>query len=151
MDTVIPIGTVEFLHLCVGHRKSMDTRNHITALAGIGLQGDRHAIPNSLRQVLIIDLNTLDHFGLKPGQVRENITVSGLDIHKCLPGQLLQIGENVILAVTGLCEPCSRMDEIRGGLQRKMDGKRGVLAFVVHGGPLHIGDHVQLRPGINFE
>ena len=46
-------------------------------------------IPRNLRQVLVMDKETLDHYGLEPGQVKENITVTGLDLSQARQGQRL--------------------------------------------------------------
>ena len=58
-------------------------------------------------------------------------------------GQRLQIGE-AILEVTGPCDPCSRMDEIRMGLQQELLGQRGTLCRVVEGGRIQRGDTIEL-------
>ena len=52
------------------------------------------------------------------------------------------LGGEVILEVTGDCEPCARMDEIRPGLKDDLDGKRGLLAFVEKGGTVAVGAEV---------
>jgi MOSC domain-containing protein YiiM len=43
-----------------------------------------------------------------------------------------------------VCDPCSRMDEIRPGLQAELDGRRGMLARVVRSGEVSAGDVVEL-------
>jgi MOSC domain-containing protein YiiM len=43
-----------------------------------------------------------------------------------------------------VCDPCSRMDEIRSGLQAELDGRRGMLARVVESGEVAAGDEVEL-------
>jgi MOSC domain-containing protein YiiM len=43
-----------------------------------------------------------------------------------------------------VCDPCSRMDEIRPGLQTELDGRRGMLARVVRGGEVAAGDEIEL-------
>ena len=138
-------GKVVSLQLCVGHRESMDTRDQVVALTGTGLEGDRHANPQSHRQVLLMEKEILDSLDLKPGTIRENVTISGLPIHQLPAGQRLHIGDEVVLEITGLCEPCSRMDEIRAGLRETLDGKRGVLTRVLQGGVLQVGDRIALE------
>ena len=138
-------GKVVSLQLCVGHRESMDTRDQVVALTGTGLEGDRHANPQSHRQVLLMEKEILDSLDLKPGTIRENVTISGLPIHQLPAGQRLHIGDGVVLEITGLCEPCSRMDEIRAGLRETLDGKRGVLTRVLQGGVLQVGDRIALE------
>ena len=43
-----------------------------------------------------------------------------------------------------VCDPCSRMDDLRPGLRAELDGKRGMLARVVEGGEIALGDAVDL-------
>ena len=121
----------------------MDQKDRATAITGYGLKGDRHADPRSHRQVLLMDKEILDSLGLEPGIIRENITVSGLDIHNLPYGQHLRLGDEVVLEITEHCEPCTRMDEIRPGLRVTLDMRRGMLARVVQGGEIKIGDAVR--------
>ena len=137
-------GKVVSLHLCVGHRQPMDTRESVV-VTGAGLEGDRHANPQSHRQVLLMEKEILDSLELKPGSIRENVTISGLPIHGLPAGQRLHLGDEVVLEVTGLCEPCSRMDELRAGLRETLDGRRGVLTRVVQGGGVQVGDAVAVQ------
>ena len=43
-----------------------------------------------------------------------------------------------------VCDPCRRMDELRQGLRAELDDKRGMLARVLEGGEVAVGDAVQL-------
>jgi MOSC domain-containing protein YiiM len=43
-----------------------------------------------------------------------------------------------------VCDPCQRMDQLRPGLRAELEGKRGMLAHVVEGGEIMVGDEVQL-------
>ena len=114
-------------------------------ITGQGIQGDRHLKKDgsrSKRQVLLMDEETLKDFNLAAGEIRENITVSGINLTQFTDGERLSLGPTVILKITGECEPCSRMDEIRPGLQSLLDGKRGMLAYVESGGEIKIGDGI---------
>ncbi len=111
-----------------------------TAVAEQGLVGDV-SFGRAARQVLLIDRETLKEFDLAPGDVRENLTVSGVSLSGACR---LSVGE-VILQITGDCAPCSTMDELQPGLQERIRGRRGVLARVVRGGQIHIGDQVSIE------
>ena len=149
MGCVMENGEIVSLQLCVGHREPMEFKNEVVALTGTGLEGDRHAAPDNDRQILVMDKEVLDAFDLKPGNVRENVTVSGVSIHKLSPGQRLRLGSDVVLEVTGHCEPCARMDEIRLGLRESLDMQRGMLTRVLQGGVLIIGDQVKVENGLS--
>ena len=138
-------GSIISMRLCVGSRDPMKEVNDANFITGQGMEGDRHLRSDgrrSNRQVLIMDSETLSHFDLLPGQVRENVTVAGLDFSSISAGDKVSLGGDVILEITGDCEPCARMDELRPGLKGEIDGKRGLLAFVEKGGVVSVGAEV---------
>jgi MOSC domain-containing protein YiiM len=126
-------------------RRPMRGVEEVMAVADRGLEGCRHSRPGSRRQVLLVDSETLESFGLAPGQVKENITTRGVRLNELGEGQRLGIGQ-AVLEVTGPCAPCSRMDEIRMGLQQELHGRRGILCRVVEGGRIRRGDAIQVAP-----
>ena len=138
-------GSIISMRLCVGSRDPMKEVSDANFITGQGMEGDRHLRSDgrrSNRQVLIMDSETLSHFDLLPGQVRENVTVAGLDFSSISAGDKVSLGGDVILEITGDCEPCARMDELRPGLKGEIDGKRGLLAFVEKGGVVSVGAEV---------
>jgi MOSC domain-containing protein YiiM len=137
------MGTVAHLFLARQSRQPGREVESVIALADRGLEGCRHARVGSRRQVLLVEGETLDACGLKPGEIRENITTSGLSVNSLARGQRLAIGK-AVLEVTGPCEPCSRMDEIQMGLQQELTGQRGTLCRVIEGGRIQRGDAIQL-------
>ena len=79
--------------------------------AGFGIEGDRHAVSEGVRtarQVLLMDEETLGKFGLNSGDVRENITTSGIDLHTIEAGQQVSLGDSAVVEITGFCTPCAR-------------------------------------------
>lgn len=138
-------GVVTSLQVCPGHRLPMRTVNSAVLVDDFGLEGDRHAKAKSRRQVLLIEEEILDALDLDPGQVKENITTRGIDLGSLPVNTRLLAGESAELWITGPCAPCQRMDEIRDGLQEELRGRRGVLAWVRRGGPIHVGDRLEAR------
>lgn len=110
------------------------------AVSGKGLVQDA-AFGRTKRQVLLIESETLQAFGIEPGDVRENITVEGFPLSELPPATQLTVGE-AVLEVVGLCEPCARVDDVRQGLQVEMQSRRGILARVISGGALRVGDPI---------
>jgi MOSC domain-containing protein YiiM len=126
-------------------RKSgrMDAHERVRALADHGLEGCAHARPGNKRQVLFASSEHLEAVGVEPGRIRENFTVEGGDVQEWPVGQLVRVG-GALFEVTMVCDPCERMDEIRPGLRRELDGRRGMLARVLEEGEVALGDSLEL-------
>ena len=139
-------GTIVALHIARVKGTPSDPVTEATAISAQGLEGDRSCSPDNTRQVLFMDQETLDHLELKPGQIKENITTSGLDLSQANAGEVFFIGDSVTLEVVGECEPCGKMDAIRPGLRERLDGRRGMLAMVINGGPIKVGDSIRIEP-----
>ena len=145
-------GSIVSIQLSVGHREPMKFVELANLRAGYGIEGDRHAVSegaHTKRQVLLIDQETLDMFELSPGEVKENITTSGIDLHSLAEGQNLALGDEAVVEITGHCAPCGRMDEIREGYSTALEGHRGMLATVIRGGQIAIGHVVEASDGAN--
>ena len=138
----MPQGTITNLHIARVKGTPSDPVQEATAISGLGLEGDRSAYEGNTRQVLFVDKEILDEAGLVPGQVKENITVTGMNVSQVQPGQVFTIGDSVTLEAVGDCEACGKMDAIRMGLMDEIQGKRGMLAKVINGGSIKIGDSV---------
>ena len=139
-------GSIVSIQLSVGHREPMKIVESARMKAGYGIEGDRHAVSKGARtkrQVLLIDQETLDKFELSPGEVKENITTSGIDLHSLEEGQHLTLGDEAVVEITGHCAPCGRMDEIREGYSTALEGQRGMLASVIRGGEIAVGQSVE--------
>ena len=68
----------------------MKTVESANVISGFGIEGDRHATSEGVRtarQVLLMDDAKLKPLGLSRGDVRENITTSGIDLHSLPAGQ----------------------------------------------------------------
>ena len=141
-------GTIVSIYLCTGHRDPMKSVESADMTAGFGIEGDRHAVSEGVRtarQVLIMDEETLGKFSLSSGDVRENITTSGIDMHTVEAGQRVSLGDSAVVEITGFCTPCARMDEIRDGLRVELEEQRGMLATVIQSGSISVGDAVRAQ------
>jgi len=136
--------TVVFLQKGPRKKEPMVPSPTLTLIENLGVEGDHHARPRSSRQVLLMAEENCDAFGLGPGEVRENIVTRGLDLQNLPAGALLEIGA-AALEITKDCEPCSFIDGLRPGLRAQMDRRRGMLARVVRGGDIRVGDEIILR------
>jgi MOSC domain-containing protein YiiM len=121
----------------------MEKLNAARVVENAGFEGCAHARPNGIRQVLLVDVETLRKMNLEPGMIRENITTEGLDVNALNVGEKVRIGR-VRLVVSAVCEPCEQIEELRPGLQAAMVGQRGMLCRVTTGGSLCPGDEIRV-------
>jgi len=166
------------------HAFSKPVRDSIRLIAGVGIEGDVHAgrtvqrrsriardpaAPN-LRQVHLIHAELHDELNLlgyrvSPGDMGENVTTRAIDLLGLPTGTRLMLGQQAVVEVTGLRNPCLQLDRFRLGLMKAVLGrdaagglvrKVGVMAIVLSGGVIRPGDpieiaypaepHVQLKP-----
>ena len=134
------------------------------AVVDRGLQGDRsaEATPRGAgghkRQVTLLQAEHLPliaawtgHDRVDAGQLRRNLVVAGFNLvaaRTLFADQPLHlcIGGEVVLLVTGPCDPCSKMEQALGpGAYNAMRGHGGLTARVLTGGCIAVGDEVRVR------
>lgn len=152
LNTLPQTGEVLWIGLRPGHRLPVESVDGAEAIPGNGLVGDRFRGrgEESTRQVTLIQAEHLAAVGsflgggpVDPGLVRRNIVVSGLNL-LALKDKRFRIGD-AVLEYTGLCHPCSRMEEALGpGGYNAMRGHGGITARVIEGGLIRVGDAVSV-------
>jgi len=152
---VIPqVGKLEWIGVRPAQRAPVQAVESVHAEAGRGLIGDRYAeSPGTKRQVTLLQAEHLPviaalagHVTTPPAWLRRNLVVSGINL-LALKDRPFRIGA-VRLEGTGLCQPCSRMEEVLGpGGYNAMRGHGGITARVLNGGRLCVGDRVAHDPG----
>lgn len=138
-------ATVVALYASTANRAPLTVLERAVAVENHGIDGDRHSKPGNRRAVLFVEREVLDEFGLTPGDVREQVTVSGLPLGELVFGARMAIGE-ALFEIAGPCAPCERMEELQPGLQRALEGRRGRFARVVRGGSIRLGDSITIQP-----
>ena len=137
------MATVAGLFTSPGRKSGVSTaHDRVRAVAGHGFEGCAHANPPK-REVLFVSQEHLDELELQAGTIRENITVAGDDVELWPIGQRVRAGE-AVFEITMVCDPCERMEALRPGLRERLEGKRGMLARVVEGGDVAVGDELSL-------
>jgi hypothetical protein len=163
-------GSVVAVHASPTHTMAKPSTMFIRLVEGEGVAGDAHAgakvkhrsrvrrdpdLPN-LRQVHLIHAELHDElrgrgFGVVPGQMGENITTRGLDLLALPTDSLLRIGDEAVVRITGLRNPCKQLDGIQPGLMaavldRDTEGnlvrKAGIMSVVVRSGEVRPDDPV---------
>ena len=144
-------GRVEWIGIRPQRILEVQSVSQVNADPETGLEGDHFKKSSTgKRQVTLIQQEHLDVVArilgkseIPPELLRRNIVVSGINL-LALKQQQFQVGE-VLLETTGICAPCSRMEENLGaGGYNSMRGHGGITAKIVQGGQIKIGDVVRL-------
>ncbi|MCI0505973.1 MAG: MOSC domain-containing protein [Gammaproteobacteria bacterium] len=116
-----------------------------------GLEGDHYHGPLfKKRQVTLIQFEHLPVIAsllgkdmVAPELLRRNLVVSGINL-LALKDRVFAVGD-CRMQMTGLCQPCSRMEEALGpGGYNAMRGHGGITARIVQDGAIRINDLVRL-------
>jgi MOSC domain-containing protein YiiM len=167
------------VHSNASHTFSKRTRESITLLEGLGIDGDAHcgatvqhrsrvaADPSqpNLRQVHLIHAELFDELRaggheVAPGALGENITTRDVDLLALPVGARLHFGDAVV-TITGLRNPCQQINDFQSGLLKQVittddEGRvvrlAGVMGIVSRGGVVAAGDAigVELPPTPHF-
>ena len=170
------LPVVTSVHLSPVHKFSKPAQLGIRLLQGLGVEGDAHcgatvqhrydksrrpASPN-LRQVHLIQAELLDTleaegFRVHPGELGENLSTRGIDLTVLPTGTRLLLGDEAVVELTGLRNPCVYIERFKAGLLAQMRIRRpgasvsvraGVMGVVVRGGHVGAGDAIVVEhPG----
>jgi len=166
-------GIVTAVSLSSAHTFTKLNQDSIQLLAGLGVEGDTHLgttvqhrsrvardphQPN-LRQVHLIHAELHDElhtagFVVAAGQMGENITTRGIDLLGLPTGTRLHIGNEVVVEVTGLRNPCVQLDRFQSGLMAavldrdendNLIRKAGIMGIILTGGKVCPGDQIDIE------
>jgi len=166
-------GKVAAVSRSATHTLTKGNQIAIQLLEGLGVEDDAHAgttvkhrsrvardpLQPNLRQVHLIHAELHEElrgsgFTVSAGQMGENITTEGIDLLGLPTGTQLRLGNEAIVEITGLRNPCAQLDQIQPGLMAAVLGrdeqgnlirKAGVMAVVIAGGPVRPGDAVTIE------
>jgi MOSC domain-containing protein YiiM len=152
------------------HTMSKPIAESIRLLGGLGVEGDCHQgatvkhlsrilrfgnAPN-LRQVHLIHEELFDElrqagFAVSAGDMGENVTTRGVDLLSLPKGARLRLGGDAVVEVTGLRNPCRKLNRVQSGLMAatlardeagNLVRKAGIMGIVVAGGEVRGGDPI---------
>lgn len=145
-------GRLDWIGLRPRSRVVMLTVQAAEASRDRGLVGDRHLLRGGggKRQVTLIQAehivavaHMVGRDNINPGILRRNLVVSGVNL-LALKDHQFRIGA-AAFRFTGLCHPCSRMEEALGrGGYNAMRGHGGITAAVIAEGTIRVGDSVEV-------
>ena len=167
------IGKVIAVAKDESHSFSKHLVSEIEIIAGLGVDGDAHkgvtvkhrsrvkADPKqpNLRQVHLIHSELFDEVAklghqVNPADLGENIMTEGIDLLGLPRGSLLKIGDDVILEVTGLRNPCAQIDNFQKGLlsavldkgpNGELIRKSGIMTVALRDGWVRPGDIIDVE------
>jgi MOSC domain-containing protein YiiM len=155
-------GKLDAIYLRPARGVTSISPHNVQAVAQQGLVGDRtYTTPSrnplgSNRQVTLIQAEHISVVSALIGKpvnaaiLRRNLVVSGINLlaaKSLFKDQTMQltVGE-VVLEITGPCEPCSKMELALGhGGYNAMRGHGGVTAKIITGGELKVGDTITCK------
>ncbi|HBS27012.1 MAG TPA: MOSC domain-containing protein [Gammaproteobacteria bacterium] len=150
LNTLPQVGRVDWIGLRPSRRSEIEVVAEVDADPAGGLVGDRYAGRSGKRQVTLIQSEhlaviaaLLGRDSVAPELLRRNISVSGLNLLALKDKQFLIGG--AVLEFTGLCHPCSFMEDVFGaGGYNAIRGHGGITARVVQAGKVQINDIVKI-------
>src|SRR5262249_49351950 len=86
-----------------------------------------------------------DGFRTAPGELGEQIVLSGLDSASLTAGVRLRLGETAVIEFINPRTGCSRFEHIQGRSKAAVAGKLGFMARVILGGEVSLGDQVLIE------
>jgi MOSC domain-containing protein YiiM len=119
-------------------------------IAGYGIEGDRKGghPDRNLNLMAQETLNSLasEGFIAGPGQMGEQLIVDGLvqDLNTLPAGTQLQIGTQAVIELVKPRTGCERFEAIQGQSPSKVQARMGVMARVLTGGAIQVGDGVKI-------
>ena len=144
-------GTVQWIGVRPARRARPAQPVDVRAIAGRGLEGDRYDNRGGARQVTLIQAEHVEavaaflgRASLAPELLRRNLLVRGINL-LALKDRQFRVGE-AVLEWSGLCHPCSRMEDVLGpGGYNAMRGHGGITARVIASGRIALGSEVRVE------
>jgi alkylated DNA nucleotide flippase Atl1 len=137
-------GKVTHLFMKAHHGVPMVASPKLVVKTGHGIEEDVNAHAMSPRQILFVRQEDLDEFNITPGELRENVAVSGIHPDFFALGATLIIGDAVNIRATFLCEACKRIAHVVPSL-KSIVNKRGLLGVILSDGNIRVDSPVLVR------
>lgn len=138
--------SVEAIHLGPGKASALSPVDSAQAVAGKGLEGDRHFKANGAKPgqaLTLVEAEEVERAGLSEGETRRQLTVRGVRLND-LVGKHFMVGDVECYGVE-LCEPCEHLQSMtRPGLIKDMVHRAGLNADILTDGTIAVGDAIEI-------
>lgn len=166
-------GIIEAVCASPTHSMAKVPHPSIRLIAGLGIEGDVHSGGTvqhasevrhdpeqlNLRQVHLLGVEChaelrVAGFDLRPGEMGENVTTSGLRLMELPEGTRLHLGGAAVVEVTGQRDPCRQLNGVAPGLMAAVLGRDdqgglvrnvGIMTIVVVAGDIRPGDTIRVE------
>jgi hypothetical protein len=149
-EAPVTAGTVEAIYVAPDAGAPPQALEHARALAGRGLDGDRHVdgsgtFPSGMpgSALTLIEAEVCESFApvLDAGEHRRNVVTRGIDLN-ALVGHEFTVG-SVRCRGMRLCEPCTVIDSYASRpILRALVHRGGLRADILSDGDFRVGDQV---------
>ena len=150
---MVGVTTVAALHVARGSRLPMRAVPSVTVESARGILGDRyhgsrHRQVSVQSQAALLEAAGLFGAPVPAELTRRNITLTDGVVPR-EPGALLRLGP-VLLEVVRVAAPCKLLDDTIGrGAQEALRRRGGSICRVLEGGPVSVGDPVDLAAALS--
>jgi MOSC domain-containing protein YiiM len=130
--------------ITIGPSDGLAPVDSVQAVAGCGLEGDRHFRARGQRRggaLTLIEAEVLEDVGLTGPQSRRQVVTRGVRLND-LVGKRFSVGGVECVGVE-LCEPCLHLQSLtRPGIIDEMVHRAGLNADILTSGTISVGDEV---------
>jgi MOSC domain-containing protein YiiM len=130
--------------ITIGPSDGLTPVESVQAVAGCGLEGDRHFRAGGQRRggaLTLIEAEVLEDVGLTGPQSRRQVVTRGVRLND-LVGKRFSVGGVECVGVE-LCEPCLHLQSLtRPGIIDEMVHRAGLNADILTSGTISVGDAV---------
>lgn len=152
------MGKILSIYICPDKGQPMQERQHVNAIAGVGLEGDRYAAGKgawskaraTIRHVSLIAIEAIAEANneievpFSPSETRRNLLTEGVNPN-VLVGGYFMVG-CVKMRGVELCDPCARPSNLAGkpGFEKAYQKRGGLRAEILTSGMISVGDEILL-------
>ena len=147
-------GQIDSIHIAATAKAAMQAVDHVRAIPGVGLEGDRYALktgtfykPQPEFELTLIEAEAIEailreyKLVMNAGEARRNVVTRGVPLNH-LVGREFSIGPVKVRGIR-LCEPCSHLEAITGlPVIKGLRHRGGLRAQILTESVIRVGDPV---------